>query len=283
MAFQPFGYRFEVTSILSPEEVKAAIRSRKKHWFEVKSGARGWIVGPFVCLWLSAFNNLGPSLIGRISRDNLETRISGRAGSDLGGLVQVCLLVPVMAWLMSRVAEDKSSNVAQEATLTGFVIVIFGLVFWSKHVFRRDAEPLVRFLQNAVTASKRKPLSKGAEQIISKALSLNINGNEQDGPVTRDAIHDALFKADAGDFVILAETAEIYVQTASKDGDGYILEKREGNSRSQFHGVRRCGVPSRIDDPQTFTFEEVCETFLAFASGASPPHFLRWERGHSAR
>ena len=54
MTFQPFGYRFEITSELTPTEAKAAIRSKKTTVFDVKNGARGWIVGPFICLWFSA-------------------------------------------------------------------------------------------------------------------------------------------------------------------------------------------------------------------------------------
>ena len=77
MPFEPIGYRFEVRSPRPPAEVKTGIRSRKKGWFDVKSGARGWIAGPFICLWFSAFDEAGPMLLGIISRDGAGTRVRG--------------------------------------------------------------------------------------------------------------------------------------------------------------------------------------------------------------
>lgn len=53
-------------------------------------------------------------------------------------------------------------------------------------------------------------------------------------------------------------------------------------SQRHFHGVRRREIPTRIDDPKTFTFEEVYETFVAFASDSPMPRFLRWEQGYSS-
>jgi hypothetical protein len=97
VAFEPFGYRFEIHSPLAPAEVKTAIRSRSKDWTDPKNGARGWVVGPFVCLWLNLANPNGPMLFGRFKRAEAGTTITGRAGSDLNGLLLYALLLPLLA------------------------------------------------------------------------------------------------------------------------------------------------------------------------------------------
>lgn len=281
MAFQPFGYRFEVKSPSPPSDVKAAIRSCKKGWFDPKNGARGWIVGPFICLWFSAFDRYGPMLFGRISRGNLGTRITGRAGSDLNGLALFAVLLPVMGLLLYQMvsAGDYTSN---QLAIIGGLILLSPLIFWWSHKDRREAEPLVRFLRDAVTISGRTLRAKSATVTISEAFTLNVGGENHTRPATPDAIHDALLGVGAGDFVILESGAETYIQTASRHG-GYILEMREGDNQQHFRAIRRSVAPTAASDLKSiFTFEEVREVFMAYASEAPMPHFLIWERMHLA-
>lgn len=80
MDFQPFGYRFEIISHLSAANTKKAIRDKKTGLFDAKNGARGWVAGPFICLWFSAFDRYGPMLVGLISSENFGARVRGRAG-----------------------------------------------------------------------------------------------------------------------------------------------------------------------------------------------------------
>jgi hypothetical protein len=78
--------------------------------------------------------------------------------------------------------------------------------------------------------------------------------------------------------VILASGPETYIQTASRDGGGYILEMREGDSRRHFQAVRRSGLPTEASGSNPiFTFEEVREAFMSYAIEAPIPHFLGWE------
>lgn len=274
MAFQPFGYRFEVRSPTQPSEVKAVIRSRKKQWFDPKNGARGWIVGPFICLWFSAFDRYGPMLFGRIAHDGFGTRITGRAGSDLNGLAMVCLLLPLMAWLFYQMPSEEGLTTKQILFIGGFMALPL-LVFWTSHKFRRDAEPLVRFLGDALTPSGRALRKKSATTKISKAFSLDVGGDSQKGPVTPDAIHDALLGIGAEDFFILSSAPETYMQTAFRDG-GYIIEKRDGGDQRHFRALRRTPLSKGHSDA-VFSFEEVRETFMAYASEAPMPPFLIWE------
>lgn len=281
VAFQPFGYRFEVRSPSAPSDLTATIRSRKKGWLDPKNGARGWIVGPFICLWFSAFNGYGPMLFGRISRDNLGTRITGRAGSDLNGLALSSVLLPLMALLLYQMV-SAGDYTANQLIIIGGVILLSPLIFWWSHKDRREAEPLVRFLRDTVSISGRTLRAKSASVTVSKALILNVGGENRVGPVTAEAIHDALVGLGAGDFVILELGSETYIQTASRDG-GYAIEMREGDNQRHFQAVRRSSASAAaVGANVIFTLEEVLAAFMAYASEGPMPHFLMRERLHLA-
>lgn len=281
MPFQPFGYRFEMQSPSLPAEVKAAIRSRKKGWFHLKDGARGWIVGPFICLWFSALDRSGPMLLGRIGRADLGTKITGRAGSDLNGLVMFTLIIAVMPLLLYKMVAAGDYTFKQ-LIMIGGLILLSPLIFWWSHKDRRQAEPLVRFLRDTVTVDGRNLRAKSSKMALSKALTLNLGGEDLKGPVTSEAIHDALLAVGEGGFVILASAPENYIQTAFRDG-GYLLEKREGSKEQHFEARGR-SVPATAskDAKSTLTFEEVRDAFIAYASGVAMPPFITWERMHLA-
>ena len=276
MAFQPFGYQFEVKSALAPSDLKAAIRARKKKWLDPKSGARGWIVGPFICLWFSVFDQHGPMLMGRISRDNLGARVTGRAGSDLNGVAMLGFLVPLTAVVLYAMHADEGYTASQIAVPGGIFVAIVLLVLWSKHVFRREAEPLIRFINDVARRPARASSARSTAATASKLFKLNVAGDDHEGPITPRVIHDAMLTVGAGDFVILSSAEETYIQTASSDGDGFILEKREGSAQLHFQANRRNGLATPTSDPVIFTFEEVSDAFAAYASGAPMPGYLSW-------
>ncbi|AOL93533.1 hypothetical protein [Porphyrobacter sp. LM 6] len=150
MAFQPFGFRFEISSSLPTAKAKAAIRSKKTSIFDAKNGARGWIAGPFICLWFSAFDRYGPMLFGLISADNFGTRVRGRAGSDLNGVLMFTLLIPLMAWVVYKMISEGQAT-GRQLVVIGLVFLVGGpLIYWSAHRERKDAEPLVRFLRKTL-------------------------------------------------------------------------------------------------------------------------------------
>ena len=154
MAFKPIRDRFELTTLLSAESVKNAIRSRKKGWFAAEGLPRGWIVGPFLCLWQSAFDRHGPMLFARIASDGFQTRIVGRAGSDLNGTALFLFLVPVMAWLTWKMVETGQGN----AKIYVIMGVVFGLglplTLWLNSKDRQEAVPLVDFISRAIAPTK---------------------------------------------------------------------------------------------------------------------------------
>ena len=117
MAFQPLGYRFEITSPLSLQEAKRRIRLRKMGWLDPKNGARGWIIGPVLCLWLSAFDRHGPMVVARMKHDGMKTKVVGRAGADLNGTALFALLAPLMAWLTFQMARHGQGSTGLYVTV----------------------------------------------------------------------------------------------------------------------------------------------------------------------
>ncbi|NYI22972.1 hypothetical protein FHS93_001897 [Sphingobium francense] len=280
MPFEPFGYRFEINSPMSPSEVKIAIKSRKKGWFDAKNGARGWIVGPLICLWFSAFDQYGPMLFGVISSDAAGSRVRGRAGSDLNGVVMFSLLIPFMIFIVYKLISQGTASFRQLLVIAVVFLLGGPLIYWLAHKGRREAEPLIRFLRDTLTVSGKTLRRKSDAAVISRELVMSIGGERFSGVVTPNAIHDALIAVGTGSFVILEAGPETYIQTASRDG-AYIVEKRDGGSFEHFRALRsndNLRLAERNND--LFDFEEVREVFMAYASEASAPPFVTWEKMH---
>lgn len=269
-AFQPFGYAFEVRSRLPPAQAKAVLRSRLKDWFDTKPGARGWIVGPFMCLWFSALDRTGPMLLATVGRDDLGTRVAGRAGSDLNGVAVFVALMPLLAFALYQMVAAGDYTLGA-VIVGGGLILLSPLILWLGHVERRRAEPLVRFVQDAVARAEGRGPARSAGATASGAMTLTAAGEDRPGP-TGEEIHDALLAVGDGDFAILAVDEDTYIQTAFRDG-GYILERRDGSAGVHFQARRREGAGGMI-----LTFEEVREAFLAYAADAPSPVWLVWER-----
>jgi hypothetical protein len=274
MAFQPFGYHFEVRSTKSPSDVKEVLRSRKEGWFDAQRGPRGWILGPFICLWLTASAKDGPMLIGMISRDYRETRISGRAGSNPIGAALIVLFIPIISFFLVRTGP--AGGYTPQATILWLAAAVgSGLVMlWFRHKRRREAEPLVAFLCEVLEKPgqprRAQPVVLPVADSLLKSLSLEVSGSALDGPVSPDSIQNALRELEDGGYVILSSAEERYLQTVA-EGDGYIVEKREGDDLHHFQGIRR------DDDSGTLTFEEALAVFLAYGSGAPMPAFVEWK------
>ncbi|WEK46059.1 MAG: hypothetical protein P0Y56_13665 [Candidatus Andeanibacterium colombiense] len=277
MAFQPFGYRFEIVSPLKSSDVKATIRKKKKGWLEVKNGARGWIIGPFVCLWFSAFDKYGPMLFGVISSTDQGTCIRGRAGSDLNGVLIFSLLIPFIAFLVAWMIASDALGLAQLLGISLVFVVGGPFLYWSAHKDRRAAEPLVRFLSDTLTPAGRSRRSKSANFRIAKTFRLIVSGDLHDGSVNPATIHEALLRTGSGDFVILEASEQEYLQAASRDGL-FVLEKRDGSHLPHYRALRSNAETSNEAQPNdTFTFEEILAAFMAYGSKTQMPQYFSWE------
>lgn len=265
MSFQPLGYRFEVRSSMHRKACKAAIRGKAKAWLDVKRGARGWIAGPFICLWLSAFDKNGPMLFGVISDDGQGTRIRGRAGSDLNGVLM--LLGMSLVVFLAVLASDDPTAYAPLLFAGLFSAALIPLILWLAHKDRRNAEPLVRFLEQALTPSKgaRRPEYSGPE--LSRSLVLDVGYDRPKRRATASAVHDALLDIAEHEFVIL-EAGTAFIQSV-ESGNGYSIEFREIGG----------GLMQAVSDEggEAFPFAETFAAFLAFGSNRAMPPQIRWK------
>jgi hypothetical protein len=271
LGFQPFGYPFEISSSLPPEKAKATLRSKKTSLFDTKNGARGWIAGPFICLWFSAFDRYGPMLFGLMSADKLGTRVRGRAGSDLNGVAMFTLSIPLVGWLVFKMVSEGQAS-GRQLLVLGLVFLVGGpLIYWWAHKERKDAEPLVRFIRSALAQS---PVNSGSTPLPQKVhgdLCLLLNGEYLGGPVTRATIQKAFMRVGNRDFLIIESDEQTYLQTAWRKG-GYILEVRKGGPSEHYRAVR-----SRVGESaqgEIFTYEEVSVAMESYVSGVPLPSFL---------
>jgi hypothetical protein len=232
MAFQPFGYGFEINSPKSPDAVKSAIRAKKVGWFEPKNGPRGWIAGPLMCLWNSAFDRHGPMVIGRIARDGHGSHIRGRAGSDLNGLVALTIMTPLIVFLLAILAREGSTS-----PYFYLLLAFFGLgipaTFSLAHTDKREADSLVRFLRRTVEPRTAKSVAQTPPE-NTESLSARVmddNGNQL--PATGETIKAAIEGLGVDSFVIVEREPERYMQVLSRKTD-YVLEKREGSADQHF-------------------------------------------------
>lgn len=268
MPFEPFGVRFDIATPLLPPEAKAAIRRRKKGWFASKHGARGWIVGPLICLWLSAFDSQGPMLFGRIAEDGIGTRISGRAGSDLNGVLAYLLLVPALAYFLFDMIMSGAWEWQQLLIIGGLIAASPFLLWWS-HKDRKAAEPLVRFVEQAVDVSRNIKQPRFSTAELPSAMTLEVNGEQLGLPLTAHHIHRTLLDLDVDDFALLEVSEDNYVFAARNADDAFEVEWGDGDPLKRFHLAR--------DGGENIPLEDVLAVFMAYASGTDMPPALSWK------
>lgn len=276
MGFQPFGYSFETTTSLPLAKAKAAIRSKKTGIFDAKNGARGWIVGPFICLWFSAFDRFGPMLFGLISANGSGTRVHGRAGSDLNGVLLFTLLIPLTAWLVFKMVSEGQAPDRQLLVIALVFLVGGPLIFWSAHKERKNAEPLVWFLRKALEQPDARSKSTLSSRKTLNGLRLILNGETYEGPVTEADVQNLLLQVGNQDFMIIESTEQDYLQTLNCDGT-YILEMRKGGPGEHYQIVRSGEATHDLENDR-FTFVEVNAAMASYLSGESLPSSMHLQR-----
>ncbi len=213
-------------------------------------------------------------LVGWIYESDRGTKIWGRAGSDLNGMLVFSLLLPVIAFgLYGAIREGQASDWSSLA-LVGFLFVIAPLIFWINHADRRQAEPLVRFIRDAVCDADQTGIEK---VVVRQSVYMETNDGVCVTGLTAGTICETLKALGEGDFLILATGEESYLQTILEDGR-YRIERRDGGYQKHFRAHRRISGPeSGTDDAMLFRFEDTLAVCLAFASGSPMPDIL-WER-----
>lgn len=274
MRFQPFGYRFELSSHLRPDEVKSAIAARKKGWFDLKSGARGWVLGSYFCFWNSAFDRWGPMVIGRIADDNIGTTLKGRAGSNLNGVIALTLALPLFGFAFyETIWQDGSDEAAIAAWFfMGFLVL---LSFWTAHTSRRDADVLVRFLQDSL-APKRKTVRNPPAAKFGGGIVLNINGERKSAPASAESLLTALNELGGDDFLILERDAGHYMQAVST-GDYFLVEWCDGGDTRFFRAYRKVDRrQERVGGESLLALDEAFDVLCTFGTGAPASASVDW-------
>jgi hypothetical protein len=278
MAFEPFGYRFDIRAPMRRDETTVAIRTRLKTWFDPKEGARGWSVGPFLCLWSSALNRQGPMVLALVTEDGFSTRIRGRAGSDLNGTIWFMILFLFMALALAQGAGSEQLSLGEVLFCSALFVVLVPLILWHGHSDRHEANHLVRFLNDAVMPAAKSRRMAAANVSIVKPLEMVVSGEKSSESVTGGSIYEALLATGLGDFIILASASETYIQALGTEA-GLIIEMREGNADRHFRAVH-CGGSHRAnaDAPNHFSFEEAWDVLVAYVSETPMPSGVQWER-----
>ena len=263
------GYRFEVASQHPPQEAKRRLKSKMLPWFEAKTGARGWIVGPYLCLWRSAFDKHGPMVFARIRADGFGSEVSGRAGSDLNGTFWFMLLTPIIAWVLYMAHREGQSSVQMFVT----VGIVFGLglplTLWFNHVERKSADPLVRFIERSVGAAPsqlRVPPASGSLSAVPVGdARITIDGVRNPEPPSEQAIYAGLAGLEADGFLILEFGKHEYMQTLRED-DRFALERRDGSGENHFR------LRTKL------SFDEVLQTLCQYLARQHAIDEATWER-----
>lgn len=269
MAFQPFGYRFEVQARVAPDDAKAAIRGRKKGWFDAVDGPRGWIAGPFLCLWSSAFDRYGPMLFGLIRQDNLGTRITGRAGSDLNGILMTAIIVPGLLYLLWELVKEGQAT-PRLIVVVGVVVALAVLSFWWAHKDRKKADHLVRFVRTALgEASPERAITRRQLRGQGPAVKLGVGDRATVASPTAEQIYEALEQLKEGlrEFLILERGANSYMQSAFRNGQ-FVVEIRDGTEETHRHAVFAGQA-------------EAAETLLHYIEGREAEAPVAWESGYA--
>ncbi|MEL7691778.1 hypothetical protein [Citromicrobium bathyomarinum] len=263
------GYRFEVVSRHPPEEVKRRLKSEMLPWFEAKNGARGWIVGSYLCLWRSALDRYGPMIFARIRGDAFGSKVSGRAGSDLNGTLWFVILTPIMAWIVFMAHREGQYSIQMFVT----VGIVFGLglplTLWFNHKIRKDADPLVRFVERSVGAVTPQMRDAGRIKILSAVpvpdARIEVDGVRDHRAPSEEAIFAGLDGLEADGILILEFGKHHYMQTL-REGDLFILERRDGSSNEHYRSRDK------------LTFAEVTDAFCLYLRREPAIDEISWER-----
>lgn len=274
--FLPLGYRFEISSPLSPAQLRQEIRNQTVPWFQAKNGARGWVAGRFVCLWLSAFDRYGPMVFAWISADRSGSRVAGRAGSDLNGVVMLLILAPLLAFLLVQMIVDESATLNQILVISGIVILGVPITLWFSHKDRREADLLVSFLRRAAKPSRGTQGRTGELSQHRHAINVDISGRHRASAISDKELFEALAGLATGDFIVLAKDDEQYMQLMSSPSN-FLVEKREGSSDQHFSAELSKGDGDGSAEYDV-TLRRAFDILSSFASGQQPDRDLRWKR-----
>lgn len=276
MSFEPFGYRVDLLSGYSMTETQARIRAGLKPLLEPRNGARGWVVGPLFCLWFTTLSRSGPMVFGIISRQGDQTRLRGRAGSDLNGIAFMTLWAFMAIAALLGVIRKEDTGFSDPLLLAAIVFGGVPLVWGMAHRDRRHADPLVHYVRDAVAISGQDLRAKSRGVTVMPGLAVSVGGEKLINPVTPDLLHDLLIGVGPGSALKVETVAGAYLYATFEGGD-YAIAKADAHQRPPVYAVHKgMEAVQRAISRDVFTFEEAREILMTFASSAPDPAFLEW-------
>lgn len=195
--------------------------------------------------------------------------MSGRAGSDLNGTLWILLLTPFMAWVVFMAHREGQSSIQMFVTAG----IVFGLglplTLWFNHKMRKDADPLVRFVERSVGAVTPQPRDAGPARSLSAVpvpdARMEVDGVRNDQAPSEEAVFAGLNALDTDGILILEFGKQHYMQTL-REGNLFILERRDGSSKDHF---RAC---------EKLTFAEVTDALCLYLRREHAIDETSWER-----
>lgn len=276
MSFEPFGYRIDLSSPYSLTETQARLRAGLKPLLEPRSGARGWVLGPLFCLWFTALSRSGPMVFGIISQQGGQTRLSGRAGSDLNGIAFMTLWACMAIAALLGVIRKENTGFDDPLLLA---VILFGglpLLWWTAHRDRRQAEPIVCYMRDAVALSGASLRAQSRAVTVVPGLAVSVGGQKLIDPVTPDLLHDLLIGVGPTSALKVETVTSAYLHVTFGGGD-YAIAKAEAHQGPPLYAVHKSTEAARrAISRDVFTFEEAREIVMSYASSAPDPAFLEW-------
>ncbi|MFB0612173.1 hypothetical protein [Aurantiacibacter poecillastricola] len=266
---------FRIQSRLPPEQVRGLVKGAFVDWFEIREAPRGWIIGPLMCVWRTAFTN-DNTVYALILRAGWRTRVVGFSLSDVARPFFALCLLAILWGIWNQYA-------AGEMLLRGAILfsVIIGALFTllARWPMAKREPPSVRFLRRLIEQDRA--VSEEVEEVPlptfecnPRALDLILSGMPTGRVESAADVISAFRKVEdaSEEFIILAASDEQFIQSAPM-GDGFIVEWRDGSEDRHF--TARLAA----DREEELCAREALALLLTFAHDAAWPDSVIWRAG----
>jgi hypothetical protein len=211
-----------------------------------------------------------------ISSDRTGSRISGRAGSDLNGVLMTLILALLLVFVLIQMIAERAATLSQMFIIGGLVLVGVPLTLWVGHKDRREADPLVSFFRRVAKSQTGVEASSVNLSTKRHSIEVEVSGLHWASEISDKELFEALAGLAANDFIVLAKEDERYMQVASTP-NAFVMEKREGNADLHFQAKLPKGEADGSADYDA-SLRRAFEALSAFTKGHQPDRDLDWKR-----
>jgi hypothetical protein len=259
------GKSFEIETRLSADEVREVIKERQRN--RRGSGPKALVIGRLVLLWMPSF--------GAEAQPQLICRVTAMAqGSRIRGLIGVGMFIGwsvAAAFAGIGIVNLARGDINVLATLAFTLLPLLLFAFGAK-----SAEPLVRYLRNALDRQADVRSAPTSTTAFANDLTLEIGDTPQRPPHTPQTILDALMHLqEDGDATLFLSRRGAGSLQATPDGAAFMLERRIDGEAGYQRAFRRGSVTEGSD---RLTREDALAAFLAYAAGTPLPETIDWRQ-----